>query len=120
MFPTLDMSNEWNHLCLTWESKHGRCELWVNGRRFGNKVYRRRDTVRPGGIVILGQDQDELGNGFDKSQSYIGKIKDLNMWKKVLSLRSIKSVFKGTEIQKGEIFDWSNLSYSKRGNVEVV
>ncbi|XP_056381042.1 uncharacterized protein LOC130276137 [Hyla sarda] len=118
-FPKLDRSKEWNHLCLTWESKHGRCELWVNGRRSIN-TYQKRHTVQPGGIAILGQDQDELGNGFDKSQSYIGKIKDLNMWKRVLPLKSIRSVFKGKESRKGDIFDWSNLSYSIKGNVEVV
>ncbi|XP_075688028.1 uncharacterized protein LOC142656914 isoform X5 [Rhinoderma darwinii] len=120
MFPRRDKSKEWNHLCLTWESKNGRCELWLNGRRSGNKVYRRRHAVRPGGVVILGQDQDALSNFFDKSQSYIGKIKDLNMWNKVLSLKSLQSLFKGKEVRKGEIFDWSNLSYAKKGNVEVV
>ncbi|XP_069822710.1 uncharacterized protein [Dendropsophus ebraccatus] len=120
MFPKLDKSKEWNHLCLTWESKHGRCELWVNGRRFARKIYRKRHTVQPDGIAILGQDQDELGKDFDKSQSYIGKIKDLNMWNKVLSLKSLRSLFKGKKMPKREIFDWSNLSFSMKGNVEVV
>ncbi|XP_075143700.1 pentraxin fusion protein-like [Leptodactylus fuscus] len=120
MFPKLDYSKEWNHLCLTWESKNGRCELWVNGKRHGNKIYRKRHTVRAGGMVILGQDQDGLGDGFEKSQSYVGKIKDLNMWNKVLSLRSLRSMFKGKVTRKGEIFDWSNLSYSLKGKVEVV
>ncbi|XP_040263665.1 uncharacterized protein LOC120979167 isoform X2 [Bufo bufo] len=120
MFPKLDHSKEWNHLCLTWESRRGRCELWINGRRSGNKLYRRRHTVRAGGIAILGQDQDELGNGFDKSQSYIGKIKDLNMWNKVLSIKSLRKVFNGNETPKGEVFDWSNLSYSTKGNVKVI
>ncbi|XP_044150492.1 uncharacterized protein LOC122938780 isoform X2 [Bufo gargarizans] len=120
MFPKLDHSKEWNHLCLTWESRRGRCELWINGRRSGNKLYRRRHTVRAGGIAILGQDQDELGNGFEKSQSYVGKIKELNMWNKVLSIKSLRKVFNGNETPKGEVFDWSNLSYSTKGNVKVI
>ncbi|XP_044130083.1 pentraxin fusion protein-like [Bufo gargarizans] len=120
MFPKLDHSKEWNHLCLTWESRRGRCELWINGRRSGNKLYRRRHTVRAGGIAILGQDQDELGNGFDKSQSYVGNIKELNMWNKVLSIKSLRKVFNGNETPKGEVFDWSNLSYSTKGNVKVI
>ncbi|KAM4022007.1 uncharacterized protein ACNLHF_027292 [Anomaloglossus baeobatrachus] len=120
MFPNFDTSKEWNHLCLTWESKNGRCELWNNGKRIGNKVYHRGHTVRPGGMVILGQDQDQLGESFDSAQSYVGSIKDLNMWQRVLSVKALKSVFRGSKTQKGDIFDWSNLSYDLRGNVQLV
>ncbi|XP_075039882.1 uncharacterized protein LOC142099863 isoform X3 [Mixophyes fleayi] len=117
MFPKLDRSKEWQHLCLTWESRYGRTELWVNGKRSANKVYRRGQDIRPGGLVLLGQDQDELGSGFDKSQSFVGKIKDVNMWNKVLSLKSLRSIFKNKQVQRGNIFDWSALTYSVRGNV---
>ncbi|XP_073420575.1 uncharacterized protein [Dendrobates tinctorius] len=120
MFPKFDKSKEWNHICLTWESKNGRCELWANGKRIGNKVYRKGHTVRPDGMVILGQDQDQFGEGFDTAQSYVGRIKDVNMWKKVLSLKVLRSVFKGEETRKGTIFDWGNLSYDLKGDVQLV
>ncbi|XP_073447658.1 uncharacterized protein [Aquarana catesbeiana] len=120
MFPRLDRSKEWQHICLTWESKHGRTELWVNGRRYTNGVYRRGHQVRSGGIAMLGQDQDELGSNFERSQSFVGKIKDLNMWNKVLSLKTLKSMFRGKEKTKGNVFDWSELMFSKKGNVQVV
>ncbi|KAG9469141.1 hypothetical protein GDO78_021125, partial [Eleutherodactylus coqui] len=120
MFPKFDSCKQWTHLCLTWESGHGRCELWVNSRKSGNKIYHWEGTVQPGGIVILGQDQDSFNSGFDEKQSYVGKIKDLNMWNKVLLVKSLQSVFKGTVKQKGEIFDWSDLSYSIKGNVKLV
>ncbi|XP_073501180.1 uncharacterized protein [Phyllobates terribilis] len=120
IFSKFDKSKEWNHLCLTWDSQNGRCELWTNGRRTGNKVYRKGHTVRPGGMVILGQDQDQLGEGFDAAQSYVGMIKNVNMWKKVLPVRALRSVFTGEGTRKGDIFDWSNLSYDLRGNVQLV
>ncbi|XP_040214624.1 uncharacterized protein LOC120944922, partial [Rana temporaria] len=120
MFPTLDRSKEWQHICLTWESKHGRCELWVNGRRYANRVYRRGHQVRSGGIAMLGQDQDALGRDFEKSQSFVGRIKDLNMWDKVLSLKTLRAMFRGKETTKGNVFDWSELAFSKKGNVRVV
>uniref|UniRef100_A0A803JJA6 Pentraxin n=1 Tax=Xenopus tropicalis TaxID=8364 RepID=A0A803JJA6_XENTR len=120
IFPRMKFKDEWNHLCVTWESKRGRTELWMNGRRSATKVYRRKHTVRSGGLVLLGQDQDSFGGGFDKTQSYLGQIKDLQMWTKVLPLRSLKSLFKGREIQNGNIFDWSSLSYIVRGNVTIV
>ncbi|KAG9460451.1 hypothetical protein GDO78_021745, partial [Eleutherodactylus coqui] len=120
LFPYLDKCNTWNHICLTWESEHGRCELWVNGRRTGNKIYHKDSTVQPGGTVTLGQNYNSYSRDFDEEGSYIGKIKDLNMWNKVLSLRSLRSIFKGKVKQKGDIFDWSNLSYSIKGNVTLV
>ncbi|CAI9570447.1 unnamed protein product [Staurois parvus] len=120
MFPTLDRSKEWQHICLTWESKYGRSEVWVNGRRYANRVYSKGHKVRPGGIAMLGQDQDSLGHDFDGSQSFVGKIKDLNMWNKVLSLKTLRSMFRGKEKTKGNVFDWSQLTFSKKGNVQIV
>ncbi|MEE6502604.1 hypothetical protein FKM82_004569 [Ascaphus truei] len=120
MLPPLDQSKEWNHLCLTWESKHGRCELWVNNKRSATRVYQKKHKVKSGGIVLLGQDQDTLGDNFDASQSYVGKIKDLNMWDKVISLKSLHSLFKEKEFQQGNIFDWGSLNYIIKGNVTIV
>nr|prf pentraxin [Xenopus laevis] len=98
----------------------GMTEFWLNGRRSATKVYHQKNTVRSGGIVLLGQDQDSYGGDFDKTQSFVGSIKDLKMWNKVLPLRSLKSLFKGREIGNGNIFDWSSLSYSMIGNVAEV
>ncbi|XP_053324728.1 uncharacterized protein LOC128499816 [Spea bombifrons] len=120
MFSPLNHKKEWAHLCLTWESKYGRCELWLNGRRKGPRIYRRSHSIRPGGIVLLGQDQDSLGGNFEAAQSYVGKIKDLNMWDKVLSLRALRSVFKNKQVQAGTVFDWRSLNYMIKGNVTVV
>ncbi|XP_077323576.1 uncharacterized protein LOC143958006 isoform X2 [Lithobates pipiens] len=120
MLPRLDRRKQWLHICLTWESKHGRSELWVNGRRYTNRVYRMGHQVQSGGIAMLGQDQDALGHDFDRSQSFVGKIKDLNMWNKVLSLKTLRSIFRGKETTKGNIFNWSELTFSKKGNVQVV
>ncbi|KAM4651382.1 pentraxin fusion protein-like [Discoglossus pictus] len=118
-FIPMDTSREWNHLCLTWESKHGRSEIWINGRRSGLRIYQKKHTVRPNGIVLLGQDQDSFGGSFDRSQSFVGKIKDLNMWDSVLSLKTFRKLFKGKEIQKGNVFDWRSLSYEIHGNVNI-
>ncbi|KAG8436108.1 hypothetical protein GDO86_007280 [Hymenochirus boettgeri] len=119
IFRRSNLKKVWNHLCVTWESRSGRTELWLNGKRASTNVYQRRHHVSSGGIAMLGQDQDALESEFDSSQSYIGKIKDVNMWSKVLSLRSLKSLFKGKNVHKGTIFDWSSFSFSITGNVTL-
>ncbi|XP_053577049.1 uncharacterized protein LOC128666463 [Bombina bombina] len=119
-FAPMDLSKEWNHVCLTWEARHGRTEFWLNGRRATTAVYNKKNIMRAGGIVMLGQDQDNLGGDFDISQSYVGKIKDLNMWDSVLSLKLLKKQFNDKDIRKGNIFDWGHLSYKIFGNVTIV
>ncbi|KAM8930741.1 uncharacterized protein RCH25_006706 [Pelodytes ibericus] len=118
-FPRIKQKREWNHLCLTWESRFGRTELWVNNKRTGLKYYRRRHTIHEGGISLLGQDQDSLGEGFDASQSFIGKIKDFHMWNKVLSLKALRSVFRNKYSHNATVFNWNALTYTIKGNVQI-
>ena len=36
-------------------------------------------TIEYGGIVVVGQDQDELGGGFDPKESWFGEVSGLNV-----------------------------------------
>ena len=35
--------------------------------------------IHNGGIVVVGQDQDELGGGFDPKESWFGEVSGLNV-----------------------------------------
>ena len=37
-------------------------------------------VVRPGGLIYLGQDQDNRGGGFHPRQSWSGEISQFNIW----------------------------------------
>ena len=37
-------------------------------------------VVRPGGLIYLGQDQDNRGGGFHPRQSWSGEITQFNIW----------------------------------------
>ena len=37
-------------------------------------------VVRPGGLIYLGQDQDNRGGGFHPRQSWSGEISQFNVW----------------------------------------
>ena len=38
------------------------------------------EPVRPGGIFVVGQDQDELDGGYNPKQSWSGLITQHNLW----------------------------------------
>ena len=43
------------------------------------------NKIHAGGAFILGQNQDEVGNGFNKHQSLSGEISTLNIWDRLLT-----------------------------------
>ncbi|XP_039617944.1 pentraxin fusion protein-like [Polypterus senegalus] len=109
----------WTNLCVTWESSSGLIAVWVDGKSSGRKVYRQGHKVRDGGIVILGQDQDNLGNGFDKKQSFTGEITSVYLWDYVLSSDELCLVSQGHTEPKGNVIDWNTVGYEARGNVLI-
>ena len=55
----------WHHVCATWEQLCGRWSLFADGRRrAGARGLGAGHPLPPGGILVLGQDQDSLGGGF--------------------------------------------------------
>lgn len=55
----------WHHVCATWKQLGGRWALFADGRqRAGARGLGGSHPLPPGGILVLGQDQDSLGGGF--------------------------------------------------------
>ena len=46
-------------------------------------------TIPAGGTVVLGQDQDKVGGGFDSKQAYTGKLYGVYVWSRVLDASDI-------------------------------
>ncbi|XP_069822712.1 uncharacterized protein [Dendropsophus ebraccatus] len=105
------------HICVTWQSSSGVTSFWVDGKRSTRQVYRKGHYVSPGGEVILGQDQDTCGGGFDAKQSFVGEISDVHLWGHILPSSDIKKVYENKVSLKGNIIDWHSVKYSLYGNV---
>ncbi|XP_051900819.1 C-reactive protein-like [Pristis pectinata] len=107
----------WTPVCVTWDSATGRTVVWVNGTRTMNKISSQGKGVVAEGSVILGQDQDTVGGGFDKKQRYVGELTDVNMWDTVLQpcempVRSHNA--------RGNVIDWTTVQYEIKGNVIII
>ncbi|XP_062959733.1 serum amyloid P-component-like [Cynocephalus volans] len=105
------------HICASWESSSGIAEIWVNGKPLVRKGLGQGRSVGAHPMIILGQEQDSYGAGFDKSQSFVGEIGDLYMWDSVLS-QEIQPVYQGV-YSKPNILNWQALNYKMQGYVVI-
>ncbi|XP_051273145.1 C-reactive protein-like [Dicentrarchus labrax] len=114
-----DNTDEWNSVCWTWESSSGLTTLWVNEKRSARKILERRTTLNGPPSIILGQDQDSYGGGFDPNQSFVGDITDVHLWDSVIIPCEIRFYMEGYAFTPGNLLNWKNLQYSTNGSVYV-
>nr|AFA37883.1 CRP [Niviventer cremoriventer] len=106
------------HICGSWEPATGIVELWINGKPMVRKSLQKGYTVGTNASIILGQEQDSYGGGFDWRQSLVGDIGNVNMWDFVLSREQINTVYFGRALSPN-VLNWQALRYEKQGSVFV-
>ncbi|XP_035672976.1 uncharacterized protein LOC118413558 [Branchiostoma floridae] len=100
------LDGEWHHVCITWTSGRGSWNIYVDGQVKANGTdIATGHRVPRNGIMVLGQDQDRLGGGFQKFQAYTGDVSGVNMWSKEFTSAEIDEVMAGC--QKGDVIGWS-------------
>ena len=77
-------------------------------------------VISNNGIVILGQDQDEFGGGFEQYQSFFGEMYGVNMWNAVLSAEEISHMSRNCSNGVGNYLRWSDFETGLHGNVTIV
>ncbi|XP_072892826.1 C-reactive protein-like isoform X2 [Hemitrygon akajei] len=107
------------HLCVSWESETGYAIVWVDGKRSLAKTLWQGHRVKGGGVIILGQDQDEVEGGFDADQSFVGQISQVNLWDRALGDREVAEVMRGCLCSGGNVIDWSTVDFETTGAVEI-
>ena len=73
------------------------------------------------GVLIIGQEQDEVGRNFSASEAFDGSISQFNMWDKVLSESEIvsQSSYRCNHI-RGNISAWTDFYNKASDNVKKV
>ena len=80
-----------HHICVTWKSTKGAWQLYLVGRLRSNGTdLNENHQVPAGGTVVIGQDQDTVGGGFQSKNSFgPGEVTKVNLWSRVLSASDI-------------------------------
>ena len=111
----------WQHVCLTWENTQGVTKLYKDGQfteqvtNIASKNY----ALKAGGFLVLGQEQDSIGGGFDRNQTLHGRLASVNMWDKVLSESDIAAQYTNCSVPHGSVLNWSVFKNLTHGNVTV-
>ena len=84
----------WHHIAVIRNDSQGHADIYVDGTGYTNRcrnlVYNR--LVIDSGGLIIGQEQDRVGGGFDSSQILRGALDDLRIYGKALSASEVQAL----------------------------
>ncbi|XP_006873916.1 PREDICTED: pentraxin-4 [Chrysochloris asiatica] len=116
--PLLD--GRWHHVCVIWTSFQGRHWLYVDRRLVATGSRFREDyEIPPGGSLVLGQEQDTVGGGFDSAEAFVGSVAGLAIWGRPLTPREVSSLATGKSVPTGALLTLANAT-SVGGFVQLV
>ena len=84
------VDGEWHHLAVTWRSSDGRYRFFLDGEPGASgDGLATGATLGGGGTLVVGQDQDTVGGGFDTGQAYLGRLDELVIFDTALPAATI-------------------------------
>lgn len=112
----LSSKPSWEHACVSWESATGLVEVMLDGKIWPRKGIMKGQSISAEASVVLGQDQDNFGGGFERASSFIGEVKNVYMWDRVLSSEEMINVWNKQPVSN-PVINWRTLNYDIRGYV---
>ncbi|KAL3060299.1 hypothetical protein OYC64_014791 [Pagothenia borchgrevinki] len=111
--------NTWHSLCSTWDSGSGLSQMWLDGQPSSRRFINSGSSISGPIIIVLGQDQDSHGGGFDIKQSFVGMMSDVHMWDHVLSPCEIQNYVHHLNFPPGNVLNWNELEFQIIGRVLI-
>ena len=112
----------WHHICATWQSSTGSWKFYKDGDlKEQGTSFKRGHTIRQGGTLVLGQDQDSVGGDFESAQSFQGMLSNVNIWDLVLDSIQIGKLSKSCLLDEAtdrKVYKW--LDFLREGGVALV
>ncbi|XP_046702577.1 neuronal pentraxin-2 isoform X2 [Silurus meridionalis] len=109
---------KWHHMCVTWLARDGIWEVYQDGAKRGSgENLNAWQPIKPGGVFILGQEQDSLGGRFDATQAFVGEISDLQLWSHTLTHHDIYSLASCHGHMTGDIISWAESVVELHGGI---
>ncbi len=83
------LNGDTHQLSVTWDSTNGALDVYVDGISEYSGVHQQGNALSAGGTLIFGQEQDNVGGGFDSSQIFEGNISDVRIFDEVRTPQQI-------------------------------
>ncbi|KAL8175264.1 UNVERIFIED_CONTAM: hypothetical protein K2H54_017487 [Gekko kuhli] len=105
------LDGRWHHLCVIWSSIQGRYWFYVDRRlaSMGSR-FQKGYEVPAGGSLVLGQEQDTFGGGFEPSEAFVGHLAGWAMWDRALSPGEVSGIAIGNGLPRGPILSLANVT----------
>lgn len=101
----------WHHACVIWSSLQGRYWFYVDRRlASAGSGFQKGYEIPPGGSLVLGQEQDSLGGGFEPSEAFVGLLAGFAMWGRALAPGEVSAIATGQGLPRGAILTLANVS----------
>ncbi len=81
----------WHHVAVTWQSSDGRVQIYKDGALAFTGNIAVGAAITGGGALVLGQDQDFVGGGFEPAQACRGLLDEVRIYNRVLTRAEIQS-----------------------------
>ncbi|XP_038639850.1 neuronal pentraxin-2-like isoform X3 [Scyliorhinus canicula] len=107
---------EWHHVCITWTTRDGVWEVYQDGKQRGSgENLAPWHPIKPGGTLVLGQEQDVAGGRYDATQAFVGEMAEFNIWDRVLSATEIQNIANCSSSILGNVISWDDSSIDLYG-----
>ncbi|XP_010903737.3 neuronal pentraxin-2 [Esox lucius] len=114
----------WHHICVSWSQRGGAWQAFQGGRLTGEgQGLATWHNIRPGGVLVLGQEQDTLGGRFDSAQALVGELSQWNLWERVLTSKEVSSLAncsRHVPRPHGTVIAWTNRNVEVYGGASKV
>jgi hypothetical protein len=80
---------QWHHIAVTWRSSDGQTQLYKDSVLSFTGTLAAGTTITGGGSLVIGQEQDSVGGGFDVTQAFLGLMDEVAIYNRALSSTEI-------------------------------
>uniref|UniRef100_A0A8P4GDB4 Pentraxin 4, long n=1 Tax=Dicentrarchus labrax TaxID=13489 RepID=A0A8P4GDB4_DICLA len=117
---SLLLDARWHHLCVVWSSIQGRFWHYIDRRLASSgSNFGKGWEIPGGGSVVLGQEQDTVGGGFDPAEGFAGQVAGFRVWNRVLGPSEVEGVAEGRGVPRGVVLDMEDIK-EVHGEVQQV
>ncbi|XP_076593852.1 serum amyloid P-component-like [Chaetodon auriga] len=106
-------------ICVTVDFMSGLAQLWLNGKPSSRKFVGSGSKISGPILIVLGQEQDSHGGGFDINQSFVGMMSDVHLWDHTLTPSEIQNYMEHRSFTSGNVLSWRALDFQAIGRVLI-
>uniref|UniRef100_G1PY04 Neuronal pentraxin 2 n=1 Tax=Myotis lucifugus TaxID=59463 RepID=G1PY04_MYOLU len=105
--PLFVSDGKWHHICVTWTTRDGMWEAFQDGEKLGTgENLAPWHPIKPGGVLILGQEQNGVLRGHRATQAFVGELSQFNIWDRVLRAQEIVNIANCSTNMPGNVIPW--------------